>query len=97
VTTSLSLTSSGSTSVAHTSTNERGRVRHARTSFVSEGGSPRCHVRAVLSLIPAAAAAASNVVFSIRFFLGKRTCLSAGCRGSRSPGWSARPSRRPCA
>jgi hypothetical protein len=78
--------SSGSISVDHTSTNGSGRVRHVRGSFVSEGNGPRCHVRAVLSLIPAAAAAASNVAFFIRFFLSKRTCLSLTIRGSRSPG-----------
>ncbi len=61
-------------------------MRHARGCFVSEGNEPRCHVRAVLSLIPAAAAAASKVLPSIRFFLIKRTCLSLTIRGSRSPG-----------
>jgi hypothetical protein len=83
---SSSATSSGSISVDHTSTNGSARVRHARDSFVSEGSGPRCHLRAVLSLIPAADAAASNVFFSIRFFLSKRTCLSLTIRGSTSPG-----------
>ena len=57
-----------------------------RASFVFEGSGPRCHTRAVRSLIPAADAAASNVSFSIRFFLSKRTCLSLTIRGSTSPG-----------
>src|SRR4029079_14878825 len=51
-----------------------------------EGSGPRCHLRAVLSLIAAAGAAASNVLFSIRFFLSKRTCRSRTIRGSTSPG-----------
>ena len=82
---SLSATSSGSISVDHTSTNGSGRVRHVRGSFVADGSGPRCHLRAVLSLIPAADAAASIVLSSIRFFLSKRTCLSLTIRGSRSP------------
>ena len=83
---SWSATSSGSTSVDHTSTNGSGRVRYARGAFVFEGSGPRCHLRAVLSHIPAATAAASNVFFCIRFFLSKRTCLSLTIRGSASPG-----------
>src|SRR6185369_5418623 len=83
---SRSATSIGSISVDHTSTNGSGRVRHVRGSFVAEGSGPRCHFRAVLSLIDAADAAASIVLFSIRFFLSKRTCLSLTIRGSTSPG-----------
>ncbi len=63
----------------------------------TEGIGPRCHVRAVLSLIEAAAAAASIVLFSIRFFLSKRTCLSLTIGGSSSPdAWSelSAPHRR---
>jgi hypothetical protein len=88
----LSAKCSGSISVAHTSANGSGRVSHVRGTFVSEGSGPRCHVRAVLSLIPAADAAASNVLFSIRFFLSKRTCLSCAC-GCASTGVASRCSR----
>ncbi len=82
---SLSATSSGSISKDHTSTNGSGRVRHVRGSFVADGSGPRCHLRAVLSLIDAAAAAASIVLFSIRFFLSKRTCVSLTIRGLQEP------------
>jgi len=73
-------------SAAQTSANGSDRVRHALGVFVAEGSGPRCHFLAVLSLIPAAAAAASNVSPAIRFFLSKRTCLSLTIRGSASPG-----------
>src|SRR6185437_4168744 len=82
----LSVTSSGSISVDHTFTHGSGRVLHARGSFVADGSGPRCHLRAVLSLIPEADAAAPIVLRSIRFFLSKRTCLSLTIRGSTSPG-----------
>ena len=37
--------------------NGSGRVRHLRLPFFSDGSLPRCHVRAVRTLIPDAAAA----------------------------------------
>lgn len=78
---SVSSTRSGSTSAAQTSTNGSGRVRHVLGCFTAEGSAPCCHFLAVLSLIPAAVAAPSNVFFFIRFFLTKRTCLSVTIRG----------------
>ena len=99
---SLSSTSSGSISSAHTSTNGSGRVRQSLGVFVADGSGPCCHFLAVLSLIPAAVAAASNVLSFIRFFLSKRTCLSVTIRGSRAPApgrslLSSAPSHRPSA
>ena len=43
--------------VAHTPANGSGRVRHHRLPFFSDGSLPVCHVRAVRTLIPDAAAA----------------------------------------
>ena len=54
---STSLRRRGSTSSIHTPANGSGRVRHLRFPFLSDGSLPRCHVRAVRTLIPDAAAA----------------------------------------
>ena len=43
--------------VAHTPANGSGRVRHHRLPFFSDGSLPVCHVRAVRTLTPDAAAA----------------------------------------
>ena len=77
--------SSGSISVAHTSSKGSCRVRHVRASFVSDGSGPACHVRAVRTLIPAAAAAASWVFPSAIFFLSSRTCASVTNLGRPRP------------
>jgi len=68
-------------------------VRHALGVFVADGTAPCCHFRAVLSLIPAAIAAAANVSPDIRRLLKKRTCLSLTIQGSRSPGTWSEPLR----
>jgi hypothetical protein len=58
------------------SANGSGRVRQARGSFVSLGSAPRFQVRALRSLIPAAAAAATSVFPSAIRFLSNLTCAS---------------------
>jgi hypothetical protein len=62
---SVSATNCGTTSDSHTSTNGSSRVRHVRGAV--DGNAPLCHLRAARSLIPAAAAAAANVLPAIRF------------------------------
>ena len=64
----------GSTSSAHTPANGSGRVRHRLLPFFSDGSLPRCHVRAVRTLIPDAAAAACWLLPSISFCLSSTTC-----------------------
>ena len=71
---STSLRRRGSTSSAHTPANGSGRVRHLRLPFFSDGSLPRCHVRAVRTLIPDAAAAACCPLPSISFCLSSTTC-----------------------
>ena len=63
----MSATNCGTTSGCHTSANGSSRVRHHRGAFAVDGNGPLCHLRAARSLIPAAAAAAANVLPAIRF------------------------------
>ena len=70
---SVSATNCGTTSDSHTSTNGSSRVRHVRGAFAVVGNAPSCQRRAVRSLIPAAAAAASSVFPVIRFSRNRRT------------------------
>ncbi len=83
---------SGTISCSHTPANGSGRVRQLRGVLPAEGSGPRAHVRAVRTLIPAAAAAASWVFLSIRFCLSNRTCASETIRPS--PGADPRTRRQ---
>ena len=68
--------SRGSISSSHTPSKGSGRVRHQRSSFVSDGNRPSCHLRADRTHIPAIAAAVSWVFPSISFCLSSLTCRS---------------------
>jgi len=59
----------------------KGSGRHARGVVVADGSGPVCHLRAVLSLMPAAAAAASKVF------------LPSACSSARGPAcrWPSPP------
>ena len=69
----MSATNCGTTSDCHTSANGSSRVRHHRGAFAVDGNGPLCHLRAVRSLIPAAAAVAASVLPAIRFSRNRRT------------------------
>ncbi len=69
----LSRRSSGTSFASHTSSNGSLRVRQRRGDFACDGSGPRSHSRAVRTLMPAAAAAASCVLPSMRFCLNNRT------------------------
>jgi len=73
---SSSLRRNGSISVAHTSANGSARVLHVRAVAVADGIGPSCQVLAERSLMPAAAAAASNVCPCILLLLRTRTWRS---------------------
>ena len=60
--------------VAHTPANGSGRVRHLRLPFFSDGSLPVCHVRAVRTLIPDAAAAPVDSCLPLAFCLSRTTC-----------------------
>ncbi|HEY2733682.1 MAG TPA: hypothetical protein VGI70_06840, partial [Polyangiales bacterium] len=67
-------------------------MRQLRGFFVSLGSAPVCHLRAVLTLIAAAADDASCVFFSIIFCLKSLTCASVTIGTPQSP--STRPELR---
>lgn len=74
--------SSGTSSQSQTFANGSGRVRQVRGSFVSDGSGPAFHFRALRSLIPAAAAAVANKLFSMILRLSNLTCASVSIAAS---------------
>jgi hypothetical protein len=73
---SVSALNRGSMSTAHTPSNGSSRVRQVRGPVFCDGNGPACHTRAVRSLIPAAAAAAANVLPAMRCSRKRCTCRS---------------------
>jgi hypothetical protein len=87
----LSRSSSGTIFSCQTPASGSSRVRHVRGFFLSDGIGPAWYLRAVLSDMPAAAAAASWVFHCFNFRLNNLTCLSVTIR---SPPWAVMVRRR---